>query len=400
MMSWFDRNASVDGPGLLRDVLRLIARHPALDQAAPPLLQAACALTGATAAFYLLFDAPRVLLTEAIDPAHLPEDAALQAIAEALAGEFHLGTALPAPLAAQYRGWLIAPVRGKKQVVSLLALLFAGEMNVSDDKVALLLALLDALRVATTAARTDDRHQRLVHNQNEFVRITTHDLRQPLTVMKSIVGMIEAGMMSSDKLPGFMEKMSAGVNQMEFLVDNIQDAGRYDPETGFYEIQRAPVDLTELVRKIAGNYLRPAEKQELTVTVETGDDVPIIHADAVMLERAVTNLVDNAIKYTPNGGKIRVGVHRQAGDVVISVRDNGYGISPENARQLFTRHYRIRRREHNRVKGSGLGLFIVRSVAQQHDGTARVESVEGEGSTFFISIPLAGANLLHADADG
>jgi two-component system phosphate regulon sensor histidine kinase PhoR len=115
-----------------------------------------------------------------------------------------------------------------------------------------------------------------------------------------------------------------------------------------------------------------------------------------MIERSIINLVDNAIKYTPNGGKIMVGVKRKENDLLITISDNGYGISPENMRQLFQRHFRIRRKEHNRVKGSGLGLFIVRSVARHHGGDAFVESVEGEGTTFGIRIPLEGENLVGA----
>jgi signal transduction histidine kinase len=130
--------------------------------------------------------------------------------------------------------------------------------------------------------------------------------------------------------------------------------------------------------------------------VDVSDDVPIVNVDANMIERSIINLVDNAIKYTPNGGIIKVGVKRKDDNLLITISDNGYGISPENIRQLFQRHFRIRRKEHNRVKGSGLGLFIVRSVARHHGGDAFVESVEGQGSTFGIRIPLEGENLLGA----
>ncbi|MEO1166714.1 MAG: ATP-binding protein, partial [Chloroflexota bacterium] len=120
----------------------------------------------------------------------------------------------------------------------------------------------------------------------------------------------------------------------------------------------------------------------------------IDNRDANMIERSIINLVDNAIKYTPNGGTIEVGLRVEDGQIVISISDTGYGISEENIKSLFKRHFRIRRREHARVKGSGLGLFIVRSVAQHHAGDAFVESTFGEGSTFGIRIPLAGENLL------
>jgi signal transduction histidine kinase len=219
-------------------------------------------------------------------------------------------------------------------------------------------------------------------------------------VLKGIISMMESGTVDLNKLmPDYIGKMASAVHQMELQVDNIQDAGRYDLETGFYELQRSPTDLIELVHKIVKNQLRPAEKQAITVSVQADDDVPIVNIDANMLERAVTNLVDNAIKYTPNGGNIVVSVYREDEKIIISVKDNGFGISAENLPHLFNRYFRIRRREHNRVKGTGLGLFIVRSAAQQHGGQARAESVEGQGATFFIEIPLSGANLLNAPVD-
>ncbi|MGQ9889923.1 MAG: sensor histidine kinase [Aggregatilineales bacterium] len=239
--------------------------------------------------------------------------------------------------------------------------------------------------------------KRLIRNQSEFTRVVSHDLRSPMTSMQGFASML--GMVGdlTDRQKHFVEKILSGIAQMTALVDNIQDAGRYDPETGFYELSRTPCDIGELVTRIANQHLVPAEKQELTLTTDIAPDVPILNVDAHMLERAVTNLIDNAIKYTPNGGKVCIGVARNGGNVIISVRDNGLGISPENQKLLFERHFRIAREEHRRVKGSGLGLFIVRSVAQRHGGQAWVESAEGQGSTFFISIPIDGNNLANTN---
>lgn len=236
----------------------------------------------------------------------------------------------------------------------------------------------------------------MAHNQSEFVRIVSHDLRSPLTSMQGFASMLEAQMAGelNEKQLHFVEKILNGVSQMTSLVENIQDAGRYDPETGFYEMERVPTDLVDIVKRIASSHIVPAEKQELTLIVNVDDDLPIVNVDATMIERALTNLVDNAIKYTPNGGKIEVGVQRDGNDIVLTVKDNGYGISEGNLRMLFQRHFRIRRVEHKRVKGSGLGLFIVRSVARWHGGDAFVNSVEGEGSSFGFRIPLRGENLL------
>jgi signal transduction histidine kinase len=243
------------------------------------------------------------------------------------------------------------------------------------------------------ALRDVSRFKRLNRNQQEFMRVVSHDLRSPLASMQGFADMIRMGMVGevTDKQAYFLDKILAGITQMTGIVDNIQDAGRFDPETGFYDMQRDQVDLGEIARQIVKNHIIPAEKQELTLEISISDDVPIINGDENMLTRALTNLVDNAIKYTPNGGTVRVGVQMDGGHVAISVSDDGYGINEEDQRKLFQRHVRIRRKEHAKVKGTGLGLFIVRSVAQRHGGDAHVYSVPGEGTTFSLVIPVVPA---------
>lgn len=259
-----------------------------------------------------------------------------------------------------------------------------------------------AARSQRQAAHLEDRFQTLNRNQNDFIRIVSHDLRSPLTYIRGFAEMLDLGvggdLTSSQRQ--FTEKIMSGITQMTMLVENIQDAGRFDPETGFYEMSRSPVDVGEIVSHIVHEHLMPAEKEALSISVWMADDLPIIYADGNMLERAITNLVDNAIKYTPNGGRIEVNVTRQQHPergyyfLRVSVKDNGLGITPEEQKQLFQRHVRLVREEQKRIKGTGLGLFIVRSVAQHHLGEAWVESEPGEGSTFSFSIPLMGANLI------
>jgi len=240
-------------------------------------------------------------------------------------------------------------------------------------------------------------YKKLSHNQNEFVRIVSHDLRTPLTTIKGYTSMIGMVGEINPKQQEYNEKVMSGIAQLASLVENIQDAGRFDVETGFYVMQRSQCDVTEIITRVVDGYLIPAEKQELRLTVKIAQDVPIINADGNMLERALTNLVDNAIKYTPNGGKITVSVERVKEQLIISVTDTGLGISPEDQKRLFQRHVRINREEHKRIKGSGLGLFIVRSVAQRHGGDAWVDSIQNVGSVFAFSIPLAGENLILPD---
>ncbi len=241
------------------------------------------------------------------------------------------------------------------------------------------------------------RYKNLRQNQSEFVSTVSHDLRSPLTYMHGYATMLPMVGALNDKQKGFADKIVAGVAQMTDLVDKILDAGRLDPE-GNYELNREACDVAKVVTDIVSNHAQPAEKKNLSLNVSVDPALPVLNLDDVMLRRALNNLVDNAIKYTPERGSITVSAVIQDNNLLLSVQDTGLGINEENRKHLFERFRRIRRREHQAVKGSGLGLFIVKSVAQRHGGDAWVDSIEGAGSTFNIKIPLEGANLVGADA--
>jgi signal transduction histidine kinase len=215
------------------------------------------------------------------------------------------------------------------------------------------------------AMRDVSRFKRFNENQREFVRIVSHDLRSPLTSMQGFADMIRMGMVGdvTEKQAYFLDKILSGVTQMTSIVENIQDAGRFDPETGFYDMERAHLDLRQMVPRIVEDHILPPEKPGLSIYTKISEEVPILNADENMLSRALANLVDNAIKYTPDGGTIEVAVHKDGEHVVLSVTDDGHGISEEDQRLLFQRHVRLDRKRHRKVKGTGLGLFIVRSVA-------------------------------------
>ncbi|MFQ3657447.1 MAG: HAMP domain-containing sensor histidine kinase [Anaerolineae bacterium] len=246
------------------------------------------------------------------------------------------------------------------------------------------------LRIVAAEVALIQRSQKLLANQNEFVRIVTHDLRSPLTAIKGFASMIEEGAAGklNEKQQHYISKVVIGTSQLTALVENIADAGRYDPETGFYEMMLVPTDPNEVVKKITNTYLIPTEKAELKVEVKVQSDTPIIYADQNMLERAAINLLDNAVKYTPNGGRVTVSVFTDQNRLYFQVEDTGSGIKPEDLRKLFQRHVRLRHPEHRQVRGAGLGLFIVRTVAIRHGGDAFVRSELGRGSTFGIWIPL------------
>jgi two-component system phosphate regulon sensor histidine kinase PhoR len=239
--------------------------------------------------------------------------------------------------------------------------------------------------------------KRLNDNMSEFLHTVSHDMRSPLTFMKGYVDML--GMVGdlNEKQIEFAEKIGVGVVQMSEMVEKILEAGKIDPVTGNYELMREPSDVIEMVQKIISGLTEPANKKGITLICELDPGLPVLNVDRAMLSSAFTNLVENAVKYTPEGGKVEVEAKIKDNELLFRVTDNGYGISAENQEKLFQRNVRIHRKEWKRVKGNGLGLFIVKNVAQRHGGDAWVASVEGEGSTFYISIPLKGQNLVGAE---
>lgn len=238
------------------------------------------------------------------------------------------------------------------------------------------------------------RFKRLNRNMAEFLSTVSHDMRTPLTFMKGYLDML--GMIGplTDRQEEFVDKIGGGVTQMSEMVEKILDAGRLDPHTGSYELAREPADLAEVVHRATQGLLDPARKKGLNLSATIADNLPILNVDRAMLGSAFANLVENAVKYTPEGGTVEVTLGLEQNKIVFRVRDNGYGIPAADCERLFQRNVRIHRPEWKRVKGSGLGLFIVKNVAQRHGGDAWVESAEGLGSTFCLSIPLDGPNLL------
>ena len=394
------QSESTDLSALMRRVLSLIARSDDPTETVRSLLEIVNTTVQADGSALFLFEDKGACYTVGLDAGALPEQGAIKSLAQTLEAGIHVHVVGQSDAPDVPDSGIFAVIASPKLILGLLWVESHDLGALTSEQRETLTVLVDGLTVMARSISAIARHRKLSRNQSEFMRIVAHDLRTPLTSMGGFVNMMEAVGDLNDQQRYFVEKVNHGIDQMTSQVENFQDAGRFDVETGFYEMVREPVDLTEIVQQIVENHLMPAEKQELTLTTLIGENVPIVNADMVMMHRAIVNLIDNAIKYTPNGRRVEVGVDVVGNELQLRVADNGLGISPENQKMLFERHVRIHRPEHKRIKGSGLGLFIVRSVAQRHGGRAWVESQEGVGTTFFIGIPLDGDNVIVPDMSG
>ena len=241
-------------------------------------------------------------------------------------------------------------------------------------------------RIGRVALMRDITHfKELDEMKSEFVATVSHDLRAPLTFMRGYTSMLPMVGKLSEKQSDYVEKILHGVGQMSELIDDLLNLGRI--EAGV-DLERQPCHLgTILVEAVESMRVRASAKG-LTLQLEPAEGGAQIAGDAALLRRAITNLVDNAIKYTPSGGTVTVGLSVHKDQCVVRVTDTGIGIAPDDHVRLFEKFHRIKRRDTANIPGTGLGLAIVKSIVERHGGEVWVESELNVGSTFYASLPL------------
>ncbi len=243
----------------------------------------------------------------------------------------------------------------------------------------------DGQRIGRVAVLRDITHlKELDALKNEFVNTVSHDLRSPLTYMRGYVTMVPMVGRVEAKQQEYLDKITAGIEQMTALIDDLLDLGRIEAGVG---IVRDTASLSELAREAIDSMQGLAAMRKTTLQLEAQADVTL-RGDRQLIKHAIVNLIDNALKYTPAGGLVRVSVDERDGQAIVQVRDNGIGIAPSDQPRLFEKFYRIRRRDTLDVKGTGLGLAIVKSIAEWHHGRVWVESQLGQGATFTIALPI------------
>jgi signal transduction histidine kinase len=222
--------------------------------------------------------------------------------------------------------------------------------------------------------------------KSEFVSTVSHDLRSPLTLMRGYATMLQMVGELNEQQTGYINKIVNGIESMSFLVNNLLDLGRIEAGVGL-QLEKVPVeDVTRQV--IEGLHIQAIQKQIDLTFNPPPEKKSLVEADQALLHQAIYNLVDNAIKYTEAGGQVTVTVKVKSDKVVWVVQDTGIGISPLDLPRVFERFFRPAGRRSGQRKGSGLGLTIVKSIAERHGGSVKAESQLGKWSIFTLTIPL------------
>ena len=245
---------------------------------------------------------------------------------------------------------------------------------------------VDGAQSGRVAVMRDVTHfKELDELKSEFVATVSHDLRAPLTFMRGYATMLPMVGELNDKQQEYLEKILRGVGQMSELLDDLLDLGRIEAGVG---LERKPCHLGAILVEAVDSMRVQSDAKGLTLRLEPAEGVAVVAGDATLLRQAVTNLIDNAIKYTPSGGTVRIGLLVRDGQTVIRVADTGIGIALDDQVRLFEKFYRVKRRDTVGIRGTGLGLAIVKSIVERHGGKVWVESELDRGSTFYIILPL------------
>ncbi|MBI3607573.1 MAG: PAS domain S-box protein [Nitrospirae bacterium] len=228
--------------------------------------------------------------------------------------------------------------------------------------------------------------KRLERVRSDFIANVSHELRTPLT---SIIGYLEALLDGAHEEPRqreeFLQIMKTHADRLNALVNDLLQLSQI--ESGQYQWRRDSIDVVELVRRSVGLVAPLAQRRQITLRCE-GKTPPLhVIADAEKLTQVLLNLLDNALKYTEEGGQVDVEVEAGQGVTVIRVRDTGIGIPSSDQQRIFERFYRVDRARSRALGGTGLGLSIVKHIVEAHGGTVAVESRLGAGSTFRVTLP-------------
>jgi PAS domain S-box-containing protein len=252
----------------------------------------------------------------------------------------------------------------------------------------------DGLRVGVVVVMRDVTHfKELDEMKSEFVATVSHDLRAPLTFMRGYTNMLTMVGELNARQRDYTQRILEGIEQMNALIGDLLDLRRVEAGVG---IRQEPCRLGMILVEAVDAMRAKARSKTVTLKLEPAHGAPTVIGDRTLLRQVVSNLVDNAVKYTPSGGDVRVGLDVKDNRATIRVSDTGIGIAREDQVRLFEKFHRIRRRETADVKGTGLGLALVKSIIERHEGRVWVESVLNEGSTFFVELPIPSPEALDA----
>ncbi len=295
------------------------------------------------------------------------------------------------------------PLRTRERTVGVMHIGFSERHQFNDEEVRLLTAMAEiagsalhrAIVLQSLEARVEartlelgqvnERLQELDRLKSKFVSDVSHELRTPVANLTLYLDLLER---KAERVDRYLPRLKEQTKRLGQLIEDILNLSRLESKAKRPTFDR--VDMNGLIAQIAETYRPQIEGNGLALTVRLTESLPLVWGDYNQLAQVVTNLLANAINFTPQGTILLSTVHGNERGVIFQVRDSGIGIEAEDMSHLFERFYRGRQTSEREIPGTGLGLGIVKEIVEMHDGRIEVQSVVGQGSTFEIWLPEGG----------
>lgn len=276
-----------------------------------------------------------------------------------------------------------------------------GEQKLVSDEISLVVPEEKVLKINSAAMVRDNviegailvfhditELRRLEKIRQDFVANVSHELRTPLTSIKGYAEtLLDGAMQDKDNAKDFMEIIYRDSDRLAKLIDDLLDLSKI--EYGKLKMVFLPIDILEVIKRTIKVLEAQAKRKSICISLNITGGLPKILADETRISQVVLNLLDNAIKYTPDGGKILISASTKDRFVQMDISDTGIGIPENDLPRIFERFYRVDKARSRELGGTGLGLSIVKHIVQAHNGHVWIQSTLGQGSTFSFSIPIA-----------
>jgi signal transduction histidine kinase len=239
--------------------------------------------------------------------------------------------------------------------------------------------------LAIDNAKLYEKAQRAIDVREEMLALVSHDLRSPLnTITMGASALLEESTERRASHAKYLQLIKRAAEQANVMIKNLLDVSGI--ESGNFSVDPTPLAVSDILKQVRDQFLPIVTEASIALKYELSSDVNLVLADATELQRVFSNLVGNAIKFTPEGGVITLRAERAADEVRFSVVDTGVGIPREHIPLLFDRYWQAKRGDR---RGAGLGLSIAKGIVEAHNGSIWVESETGKGATFGFSLPIA-----------
>jgi len=224
--------------------------------------------------------------------------------------------------------------------------------------------------------------------KSDFVSMVAHEIKSPMNSVLALVKVIQDGLAGNvaEKQQEILGRVSEKIKGLSDLAADLLDLSRI--ESGLITLEKERLQIASLLSEQVTFHQTRAQGKNIHLSLEPVSELPPILANKRAIEEVIANLLTNAIKYTPEAGKVAVSAAAEKDYVHVAVKDTGFGIGPEDLKRVFDRFYRVKNDHTRMISGTGLGLAIVKSILEAHNGRIEVESEPGHGSTFHVFLPI------------